>query len=74
MSIPEHYHDNIDIALVVLLNFIMAIQMAGSVCVFCRTVYLIVKKKRQKTEIYPVVQSEVRACVSLKEDEKYTAE
>lgn len=53
MDIPSDYHDVIDQMLVGILNAIMGIQMATSVIVFFRTVYLIVRKKCQK-KVVPI--------------------
>ena len=53
MDIPRDYHDFIDQMLVGILNAIMGIQMATSVIVFVRTVYLIIRKKCQK-KVVPI--------------------
>ena len=53
LNIPDYYHDTIDQILQWLLISIMAIQMAASIIVFIRTIYLLIKKKCHK-KIFPI--------------------
>ena len=53
MEISQDIRDNIDTVLVYCVNFIMSAQMAASVLVFGKTIYLIVRNKMQ-TRVIPI--------------------
>lgn len=48
LEIPDYFHDTIDQMLVQMLNVIMSLQMGSSVFVFLKTIYLIIKSKRER--------------------------
>lgn len=62
LDISQNFHNAIDDILVGILVTIMAIQMAGSIAVLVRTIFLMIQKRRQKknTAVQVIPETEIR--------------
>jgi hypothetical protein len=62
LNIPSGFKETIDDLLVGLINAIMATQMLGSLSIFVKTIYLILKQKCvRKTLVVPGVTTTIEA-------------